>query len=134
LERRAEAAGGYDNLVEGTLQGYRDTLLQDKLQRLRDPPPPGLPPTVEHKMSQREIARLEYRVEQNREFRLMYDHVMDALTDVCEGLVPPSQQRTCRDTYAHAPKLTELLIHGYQPDEICEMLRQCKDGFFDALM
>jgi len=77
---------------------------------------------------------MEYRLEQNQEFRLMYDHVMDALTDICEGLIPRDQQSACRDLYAHAPKLTELMMHGYQADEICESVRLCFDGFFDAVI
>ena len=87
-------------------------------------------PSVPNKVSEREHARMVYRLDKTAEFFKTYHHVMDALEDVCEGQLPREIGAKCTNVYARVQKLTMWMMHGYQPDEICIKMWVCKESYF----
>lgn len=84
------------------------------------------------KIGPRELARREYRLRQQVRYQQVYRVVMDAMEDVCKTELPESMFKECRPLYAFAERVTDFLIHGYYVDEVCEKIRLCEPGFFDA--
>ncbi|CAE7413443.1 ATP5F1B, partial [Symbiodinium sp. KB8] len=82
-------------------------------------------PVVEHRLSPRDHFRLQHRLNRVTMFYKVYQHVMDALEDVCQGLLPRLTAKSCGPIYARAQLMTMWMQHGYQADEICTKMAMC---------
>jgi hypothetical protein len=87
-------------------------------------------PFVRAKMSPREHFRWAYRLKEMETFYKTYQHVMDALEDVCEGHLPQKTAASCKQLYGRAQQITDWMLHGYQEDEICIMTYMCQQSYF----
>jgi hypothetical protein len=89
-------------------------------------------PATKFKVAPDEKFSMAFRLDKMTGFFRTYQHVMDAMQDICEGMMPMEVGQYCRPLYVRASKITMWAIHGYQPDEICVKSYLCKDKFFDA--
>lgn len=89
-------------------------------------------PVVEHRISPRDHFRLQHRLSRVTAFFKVYQHVMDALEDVCQGLLPRLTAQSCGPIYARAQLMTMWMQHGYQADEICTKMAMCMSRYFDV--
>ncbi|KAA0159106.1 hypothetical protein FNF28_05974 [Cafeteria roenbergensis] len=89
-------------------------------------------PVVEHRLSPRDHFRLQHRLNRVTMFYKVYQHVMDALEDVCQGLLPRLTAKSCGPIYARAQLMTMWMQHGYQADEICTKMAMCMSRYFDV--
>jgi len=79
----------------------------------------------------RESYRALYRMRTHKRFYELYNHVMDALDDVCKGLIPRETAAWgCLPLYANPAKMVDWLLHGYQADEVCVKVIACTESFF----
>ncbi|KAA0154277.1 hypothetical protein FNF29_02497 [Cafeteria roenbergensis] len=88
-------------------------------------------PGVKYKTGPRESYRALYRMERHKRFYKLYNHVMDAMDDVCKGLIPRQVAKWgCRTLYSRPARVVDWMLHGYQADEVCVRAFACTETFF----